>query len=270
MLKLCLSRVNALFDGVYATLAWDRRLLVVRPGPDVFNSNRHHILNTNIVTRGGFSILSSTARNISPTMDLMSRTLQASSSRSKPSHVSYSRRRMQPEQLQALQSLYDLKSHPTKEERSTLARELNLYELAYACALVTNSDLSSIEASSRLLMSGIKINDAVSRRKLQLGDRPRTLPADDVKNPRLTPCCVGTHHSRSTRSPRRENAGTRVRHCDLADMQRMPQTLLMTPSMKRWTYPKTSTNSYPLRRSSLPRRHPQNACSWPVFHQSRR
>ncbi|PSR76656.1 hypothetical protein PHLCEN_2v8253 [Hermanssonia centrifuga] len=61
------------------------------------------------------------------TSSLMSRTLAASSS--KPTHtpqIPLTRRRLQPEQIQALQTLYELKSHPSKEERAALARELNL------------------------------------------------------------------------------------------------------------------------------------------------
>lgn len=58
-------------------------------------------------------------------MDLMSRTLQASSSKPRPS-IPLARRRMQPEQLQALQTLYDVNTHPSKAQRTQLARELGL------------------------------------------------------------------------------------------------------------------------------------------------
>ncbi|GJE85805.1 homeobox domain-containing protein [Phanerochaete sordida] len=64
-----------------------------------------------------------------PPMDLMSRTLEASSSRMrlrKQPSVPLGRRRMGPEQLQALQSLYDVNTHPSKAQRTQLARELDL------------------------------------------------------------------------------------------------------------------------------------------------
>lgn len=48
LLNLCLSRVNALFDGVYATvmpvhLAWDRRRLVALSSTDDFNDDNLHV-----------------------------------------------------------------------------------------------------------------------------------------------------------------------------------------------------------------------------------
>ena len=38
-----------------------------------------------------------------------------------------SRRRLTPDQIQILQDVYEVNSHPSKEERAFLARELNLY-----------------------------------------------------------------------------------------------------------------------------------------------
>lgn len=65
--------------------------------------------------------------------DLMGRTLgrtrrstSASTSSSKPVGPLSNRRRLMPEQIQALQDVYERNSHPSKEERAGLARQLNL------------------------------------------------------------------------------------------------------------------------------------------------
>lgn len=52
----------------------------------------------------------------------------ASSSSSTPSlaEIPFVRRRLLPEQVSALQSLYEVKSHPSKEERAALAAELGM------------------------------------------------------------------------------------------------------------------------------------------------
>lgn len=40
--------------------------------------------------------------------------------------IPFTRRRLSPDQIQLLQTLYDVKAHPSKEERVGLARELNM------------------------------------------------------------------------------------------------------------------------------------------------
>ena len=71
--------------------------------------------------------------SMSASHDLMARTLgrtrrstSASTSASKPVGPLSGRRRLMPEQIQALQDVYERNSHPSKEERAGLARQLNL------------------------------------------------------------------------------------------------------------------------------------------------
>lgn len=67
-------------------------------------------------------------------MDLMARTLGIGSSKPKrktkpvhpPPQIPFSRRRLSPEQLQMLQTMYETKTHPTKSDREALARELDM------------------------------------------------------------------------------------------------------------------------------------------------
>ena len=68
-------------------------------------------------------------------MDLMARTLGAGSSKPKRTpkptarsgtQIPFSRRRLSPEQLQTLQTMYEQKTHPTKHDRERLARELDM------------------------------------------------------------------------------------------------------------------------------------------------
>ncbi|KAI0347802.1 hypothetical protein BDW22DRAFT_1349867 [Trametopsis cervina] len=56
----------------------------------------------------------------------VARSLSTSSTDTAATNIPFMKRRMSPEQLQALHSLYEFKSHPSKEERADLAHELNL------------------------------------------------------------------------------------------------------------------------------------------------
>jgi hypothetical protein len=56
----------------------------------------------------------------------MNTTTRSSASLMKALAVPYTRRRVTPEQLKALNNLFDLRSHPSREERATLASEMSM------------------------------------------------------------------------------------------------------------------------------------------------
>ncbi|KAJ3555430.1 hypothetical protein NM688_g2584 [Phlebia brevispora] len=193
--------------------------------------------------------------------DLMARTLSrsrrstsASTSSSKPVMPMTGRRRLLPEQIQALQDLYELNSHPSKEERVTLARELNLelkavnvwYQnkrrsmkkksLAWSKASSENQlgIIDPLAPSKSYLGRACSLDAIVSSRELR---DPTPTPTDDrwsLTRPPLTPRRNRnvSHRPRSSVDQRQASPGPSSRndHSEKPIWEHIPSSPPLPPS----------------------------------------
>jgi len=116
-------------------------------------------------------------------MNTISSTTRSSTSLTKALSVPYTRRRVTPEQLKALNKLFDVKSHPSREDRATLANEMSMCVTITCFASGCETELAAISGSSRLLPTGSKINDKHRRKGRPCGRKTLFVQVTVVFNP---------------------------------------------------------------------------------------